>query len=285
MEIVTPYKSEDGITFYISNDGKQTGISIVGLERLLGLDPRSCLFTKSQNKLLWRMSIGDDPLETDPECLKPLWGKVFEPTAVGSDGARIVRSQTMVAIIEYYAFDRNNPVAKHSFRAFANIGVDNWIKQTVNYTVDEKQNEMLNMLRQLHQDMQIVKTKVEKLERLDGITVTLYPGAKHINDGLSSTNQLMLMDDRLYSAKDWLASKGVKLTHGGYISFGHLVAQTYKTLTGKNPQVKYKTSPRKNKPGKTVKAKEGWGYRNIDFYIMEAAYEKFKKKMLWKIEE
>ena len=88
----------------------------------------------------------------------------------------------------------------------------------------------------------------------------------------------MLMDGNIYSAKDWLMSKGVNLTRGGYISFGHLVAQTYKTLTGKNPQVKYKTSPRKNKPGKTVRAKEGWGYRNIDFYIMEAAYEKFKQK-------
>lgn len=220
------------------------------------------------------------PRETIPEPLQPIWGKVFNPSALGSDGARIVNSEAMVGIIEYYAFDRKNDIAKHSYRAFAKIGADNWIKQTVNYTVNEKQDEMLNMLRQLHQDMQIVKTKVEKLERLDGITVTLYPGAKHINDGLSSTNKLMLMDDHLYSAKDWLTSKGVKLTHGGYISFGHLVAQTYKTLTGKNPQVKYKTIPRKNKPGKTVKAKEGWGYRNIDFYIMEAAYEKFKIKML-----
>lgn len=239
----------------------------------------------ARDKLLWRMSIEDDPLENDPECLKPLWGKVFDTTVVGSDGAKIVRSQAMVSIIEYYAFDKNNPIAKHSFRAFANIGVDNWIKQTVNYTVDEKQDEMLNMLRLLHQDMQIVKTKVEKLERLDGITVTLYPGAKHINDGLASTNQLMLMDNCLYSGKDWLTSKGVKLTRGGYISFGHLVAQTYKTLTGKNPQIKYVTKPRKNKPNKTVKVKEGWGYRNIDFYIMEAAYEKFKDKMFPNIED
>jgi len=26
MDIVTPVKSDNGITFYISNDGKQTGI-------------------------------------------------------------------------------------------------------------------------------------------------------------------------------------------------------------------------------------------------------------------
>lgn len=283
MDIVTPYKSEDGITFYISNDGKQTGVSISGLERLLGLTDNGTLFS-GKNKLLDDCQ-NNTLRETIPESLQPIWGKVFNPSAVGLDGAKIINSEAMVGIIEYYAFEKNNQIAKHSYRAFAKIGADNWIKQTVSYTVNEKQDEMLNMLRLLHQDMQIVKTKVDKLERLDGITVTLYPGAKHINDGLASTNQLMLMDNCLYSGKDWLTSKGVKLTRGGYISFGHLVAQTYKTLTGKNPQIKYVTKPRKNKPNKTVKVKEGWGYRNIDFYIMEAAYEKFKDKMFPNIED
>lgn len=285
MEIVTPYRDENGITFYISNDGTETGISIAGLERLIGQESgNSRLFAVERNKLLNDMMLGNQR-ETIPECLEASWGKVFNPSGVGSDGAKIITENAATDIIEYYAFDKNNKIARHSYRCFARQGFNRWVKEITHFTVEEKENEILNTLRRLDQNMEIVKTKVEKLERLDGITVTLYPGAKHINDGLSSTNQLMLMDDRLYSAKDWLTSKGVNLTHGGYISFGHLVAQTYKTLTGKNPQIKYKTRPRKNKPGKTVKAKEGWGYRNIDFYIMEAAYEKFKKKMLWKIEE
>lgn len=283
MDIVTPVKSDNGITFYISNDGKQTGISISGLERLLGLSEKGSLFS-GKNKLMEDCQNGT-PRETIPESLQPIWGKVFNPSALGSDNAMIITEEAAVTIISYYAIERKNITATKSLFLFAKQGFNCWVKEITHFTVEEQDNEILRTLRKLDQNLEIVKTKVEKLERLDGITVTLYPGAKHINDGLASTNQLMLIDDCLYSGKDWLTSKGVKLTRGGYISFGHLVAQTYKTLTGKNPQIKYVTKPRKNKPNKTVKVKEGWGYRNIDFYIMEAAYEKFKDKMFPNIED
>jgi len=38
-------------------------------------------------------------------------------------------------------------------------------------------------------------------------------------------------------------------------------------------------------PAKQYQNLYNWGYRNIDFYIMEAAYEKFKDKMFPNIED
>lgn len=275
MEIITPYKNEDGITFYISNDGKETGISIAGLERLLGLESNSRLFTKSQNKLMWRMVEEDSPLENDPKCLKPLWGKVFNPNGVGSDGAKIIRSEVMVAIIEYYAFERNNPVAKHSYRAFAKIGVDTWIKESTGYALEDKYDNLLGLVQELLTEVKVVRYKVDKLDKLESTMVTLYPGARHITEGWSNGDKT-LSDDNIYTIKDWLQLNDVTLDKSSYHSLALLAAETYRTLTGKNPVIKYKDIV--TKKGRKNKMKVGNGYKLIDFYILEAAFKKLLSK-------
>jgi len=274
MEIITPYKDQSGITFYISNDGTETGISVRGLERLLGFSERGSLFG-GKNKLMEDCQL-DTPRESIPESLQTVWGKVFNRFATGSDGAKIVRSEAMLAIIEYYAFERNNDVAKHSFRSIAKLGADSWIKEITGFAVNNETNKIQEKTEKLIGKIDGLLTRIEKIEQTEALTVTIYPGISHITEGLSNSNFLMLENKTLYTAKEWLESKGFKLTHGDYVSFGHLVAQTYKTLTGKDPKIKYKTTTYKGKP---KKIKDGWGYQNIDYYIMEAAFEKFKVRL------
>lgn len=271
MEIITPYKNEDGITFYISADGKTTGFSIRGLNRLIFNRDSGDLFS---SKLLSDMVNGVDR-EDIPESLQSRWGKVFTEDAKGSDGAKIVNSKTAVAIIEYYAFDKNNKVAQHTYRAFANIGVDTWIKQITGYIVQDKYGELLPLVQELLTEVKVVRYKVDKLDKLESTMVTLYPGARHITEGWSNGDKT-LSDDNIYTIKDWLQLNDIKLDKSSYHSLALLAAETYRTLTGKNPVIKYKDIV--TKKGRKNKMKVGNGYKLIDFYILEAAFKKLLSK-------
>ena len=134
------------------------------------------------------------------------------------------------------------------------------------------------MMQKVLDEVKEVRVKVEKLDRMEGTMVTWYPGAKHITEGWSSEeNKHLLGDKNIYTTKDWLNLNNISLDKGSYHSFSLLTAETYRTLTGKEPSIKYKPYKRKN--GKMSKQKEGNGYKIIDFYILEACYKKLCSKV------
>lgn len=274
IERIQPVKSDDGIVFYISADGKQTGISISGLERLLGFVERGSLLD-GRNKLL-EDCVNSTPRQDIPNELQPIWGNVFNPRMTGTDGAKIITEEAAVAIITYYAITRKNVAAMHSLSVFAQKGFNRWVKEVTHYALEDNRNEIIDMLNCLMFEMKDLKIKVEKLDRLEGTTVRLFPDLHHINNGITALHPELLEDGAIYSPRDWLRLKAIELDQPTYRAFALLVSETYKTLTGRKPNDKYKKVKRKDK---LVTQREGYGYKLKDFDILEAAFKKLLEKV------
>ena len=109
------------------------------LARLCGVTERA-LF--ADGRIVAKLSQEDTRTKDAPECLKEHQGKVFETELKGDSGqgvlANIVNSDAAAAIIEYYAYESKaaNETAKKSFRAFAKLGIERWIKDLTGYKVE-----------------------------------------------------------------------------------------------------------------------------------------------------
>lgn len=275
IEIVPPRKSEDGIVFYVSADGKKTGISIAGLEQLIGLKPYSVLFQEKRYPTFYRMSINAPQREIESKWLKPAWGNVFDPSLKGSDGAKIVMAKAATCIIKEYAFAKQNEIAVNSLDTFVDKGFDSWVKEVVNYSSEPTLNgELLDTLKQMNGKLDAVSAKVSKWDKIEGITATIYPGMKLLNDALSMTDvDKLLPSGDLYTTREWLSMKGIIVDKSTFYSFSRQAADTYKTMTGNRPKAKYSVSPR---TGRQVK--DGNGYKVVDFVILESAWQAFVTK-------
>jgi len=270
-EIVPPTKASNGITFYISSNGKRTGISQSGLARLCGLGDRANIFKEYQNKMLHELSNGTIGWEKCPDCLKPFIGKVFEEAVKGSDNAIVVSEDAAVAIIEYYAFEKEDETARHSYRKFASKGFNTWVKEITGYAAGEQSIQLLETVQEVLAEVKGLKSQVAESNRLKSITTTIYPGLDGINSNLSEEGSQKLLESKdLYTANDWLSLKGIILNKSDKHRFAMICSDTYLTFTRSRPQIKYK--PRINKDGTAKSVKEGNGYRIVDFHILEAAY-------------
>lgn len=275
IEIVPPMMSDDGIVFYVSATGTQTGVSQRGLIRLIGYQTTSAdIFSKS--KLLTDMRDGA-VREDIPECLKDSWGKVFCQSLKGSDGALIIDSEAAVAIIEYFAIEKDNEIAKISLRKFSRKGFDTWVKEVVNFATEPTLNsQLLEALKQMSDKLDSVASKVSKWDKIEGVTATVYPGMKMMNDSLSVADiSKLLPTNELFTVREWLTMKGIVVDKATLYSFARQAADTYKTMTGKRPASKTSTSKTTGKG-----QRNGNGYRVVDFTILQTAWETFINKNL-----
>lgn len=268
IEIVAPSKSEDGIVFYVSADGSKTGISVSGLERLLGLQPTGQLLT-GRSLILTDMA-NNAPRESVPKSLKATWGNVFTPHVKGSDGARIVSSKAASCVIKYYAFEKGSEKAMHSLDQFLDIGFETWVKEITNFTTSNQETELLEAVKQLIPEVKRLNAKAEKWDRIEGITATVYPGMHSLNQGFGIENdQLTLESKALYTAVEWLAMRGYVVDKSTKHAFCLQASDTYLTMTGKRPPDKYVTKHTR-RGSRSVKV--GKGYKMLDFHILEVAW-------------
>lgn len=268
LTTVTP-KIVNDIEFYVSASGKECGVSKNGLSRLCGVH-RNALYTLLD--LIDQYNPQDN--KPVPKLLEPLINNIYLRTVKSEKGAHIISSYTAALIIQYYAYESKaaNETAKISLSKFAARGIDSWIKEVTQFT--EKGN-----------DSALEKTLIEMMGRLDSIsvlseryyklvrtTVEFYPGLNHINDQIVDSDDMSLESADLYTVKEWLDTKKLTITNTQFRSLCLLTSQTYKTLTGKEPKVKYR--PYMRKDGTATTQKVGLAYKERDFHILEAAYLK-----------
>lgn len=277
IEIVSPMMSDDGIVFYVSANGTKTGVSVSGLERLIGLTPYSVMFQEKRYPTFYRMSTNAPQRENESKWLKPAWGKVFDPSIKGSDGARIVMAKAATCIIKEYAFGKKNEIAMNSLDNFLEKGFDTWVKEVVNFATEPTLNsQLLEALKQMNDKLDSVAAKVTKWDKIEGVTATVYPGMKQMNDSLSVADiSKLLPTNELFTVREWLTMKGVVVDKSTLYSFARQAADTYKTMTGNRPKSKTSTSKTTGK-GK----RDGNGYRVVDFTILQTAWETFVNKNL-----
>lgn len=244
---------KDGIEFYVSNDGEQTGMSIRGLARCCGVQRQSILgflegVGKSANKIL-----------------KPFGSNLFiDQEGVGNieNNATIVKSEVCARVIQYYAYESKNAAnetAKNTLCKFAIIGIDNWIKdlmgfdnktKTIHYgEINSKLDKLLSVVVQQKDEIDKITNTLNEMKPIveeyntvqNGIRAT-FRGLETVIDHVKN-EQYILPSGNLYTLSEWLQTKDVTLGHGSLRKLGRTVAETFKTCTVAQPKKKNYLKP------------------------------------------
>lgn len=211
-------KEVNGIEFYVSNDGKQVGVSQNGLARLCGVTPQ----TISQRII---KPLQEPSAKLPGESLELLRSGGFNPKLNGQ--VLLIDSSSAAAIITYYAFESRNKTqeAKFSLRKFASMGMETWIKQIVGFAESASDDKLLGMMQELMSEVKELRADVKDLRDFKRATVTL-PGLQQQFDGYA--HQESSLDSAPFTLSDWLKTKGITLDNGTMKSFGRRVAELYK---------------------------------------------------------
>jgi hypothetical protein len=238
--IVVNPTTVDEIEFYVSNDGTYTGMSQTGLAKLCGVGESTV------RGLLNKLGSQQNP----PESLKTITGKESWVRTSAPNNAQIVPSHICAEIIYYYAFESKvaNDNAKYSFKKFATIGIDNWIKQITGYVESDSNKEVLSCLHQLIGDVAELKETSKAYHTLKGTTTKVFPGLNKMLDELEVEDEFLELepDIKEMTATEWLKSKGITFDTPQKRRFALLLSETYKTTVGKDA----KKVNRKSKDGK-----------------------------------
>lgn len=107
----------------MSADGNVAGCSRPAIGILCGITSQSI------TKLIDTCSQELPPTSEIPKSLKALLEQPFYPQLEGTNGAKILKEEACVAIIEYYAYlsPYKSDVAVFSYRKFVAMGWHNWV--------------------------------------------------------------------------------------------------------------------------------------------------------------
>jgi len=259
-------KDVDGIEFYVSTDGGQTGMSISGLARCCGVASSTLRGVLD--------SVGGG--STTIEKLKPFADKTFIDLRGGGseNNAKIIPSELCATIITYYAFESKNAkndIAKETLSKFAAIGIDSWIKKLTNFTKDDALDDVRESLSVILSEIKDLKQITTKYNKMKDYTSTTFPGLNGMLNELEDDEKLYLAGEvsKGITLSQWLYRKGITLNQGGIQKFGRLVSDTYQSCSHREPD----RGNRKNPNGKyscNVKI-----YKENEFPLLDMAWAKF----------
>ncbi len=267
IEIVKP-SIVNGIEFYVSADGTQSGVSQRGLARLCGV---------AENSI---RNIVNVPRKDKPsKALESFVGNVFHCDMTSDQGAKIITTDAATDIIFYYAFQSSatNDMAKFSAREFAKQGMHNWIKQITGFSATDNNHMLTTTLNQLQNNINILTAEMREWRTVRRVADDHMEGVNILIEEINRNEEYKQLenDERTYTMAEWLAEhKGVtELSRGDAIKIGRSVAQTYKSLRQYKPRQmsRYYRSRRTNKPN----SKRLAVYTQEDFPILEVAYNEF----------
>lgn len=237
IEIVTPVE-HDGIELYVSSDSKESGMSCRGLSRFIGVS-RNAIVNTVLNKL-------EDPDNSDlPESLKPFAGNAYTRSFIGENNggqSSIIPSKTCEAIIFYYAFEstRVNKEAKQSainaYRKFAQYGLHQWICNAVGVIEKRDDDELLGLVKEVLTEVKELRQVATEYKVIREKTTTYLPGADYLLDEIKDSNCLPACDNYAVSLEGWLFEKGVQLSEKQFRRLAHIVCDTYRSLTKRDPE-------------------------------------------------
>jgi hypothetical protein len=267
-ELVSPVIAENGVEFYISNDGSRSGISQVGLARLCGVTEASI-----------RNLIGSSRSGSTSKALQSFEGDVFHTELVSEQQAKIITTEAATEIIFYYAFDSRavNETAKFSAMKFAKQGMHNWIKEiskfsanSDNNSLNETMNTLISSVNALTKEVRDWKTVKRVADsRMDGINILVDEIVRREAEKEDIfTPKELAGDIPNWSLAEWLLEfRGTTLSKGKMSGLGRMTCETYKSLKQKDPLKDYRIV-NGNKSLVSV-------YTKDDFAILQVAYSKF----------
>lgn len=253
----------DDIEFYVSSDLDISGLSISGVARLAGVDRKT---------ISHLVNLLDDPGDkTVVKSLQPFVGKVFTPGAIGVNNAKIVNAKAASRIIRYYAYESKqacNEIAKNSYDKFAEIGIDNWIKNIVGVGNENNNNKVIELLGTLIEKVDRLETVTTEYKNIRGNTSVVFPNLDKMLEELKEEELPQLTSGAEISLNQWLLTKGMMLDRSSKHRLSLLVSEKYKTTTGKKPNKKtIKIGKGRYQPNTCV-------YKEEEFPILEMSLRK-----------
>ena len=237
IEKVSPTK-QDGIEFYCSANGEETGMSHSGLFKFVGI-PR----TTGQRLIGLNYSGAQHVF---PESLER-WNTVsiFHTNIVGvkdttdAQSGRIIKAEFCADFCSYIAYEYNggNKVARYSLKKFASSGIKNFIHELSGFKTvspSSEMNQILSILGGMQTQISDMSTKLDKAQGYFKATVS-YPGLEAwLNDDTIEEDTLCLpeSDQSWYTIEEACTQLFPNITFekGTRISIGMMVAATWKSM-------------------------------------------------------
>jgi hypothetical protein len=257
----------NGINFYVSADGKESGMSKKGLSNLSGVSHQTI------GRLIKLVAEGlPENMDKIPERLIPHSKTAVTRCQSSVASADIIPSNFCSDIIKYYAFDLKNEVALYSCEKFMDMGVDNWIKKVVGFSESIESSPLLNALNEnmgkLRVEMQDLKEIATRTEGYRRATVSL-PLLEKWMDSLSDEAAAKILEpaQQLYTVKEAIDKMfpGLILDKTSMKKLALKVGQTINALSDR-PNLKKKT---KNSRGYDMEVN---GYSEVQLPLIRLCY-------------
>lgn len=231
----------DSIEYYVSDDAKESGMSISGLARLIGVSDTTI------RKL--NLQVLKEQYKDDEYSLKILSNGLFTPELEAPNNAKIIKSELCALIINYFAYDsvkikeEVRQQARFVYRKVATKGIHKWICETVGIIEDKNEQQLISqfqeMLLPLIAEIKESKQVAKEFKAIRQHTDTYMPGVSELMDNINETPLLSETLDGYISLEGWLFKKGITLTDTKFRSLARQVADTYKSLTKKDPEKRH----------------------------------------------
>lgn len=248
----------DGIEFYVSSDGTQTGVSIAGLARLCGVSYGTMHKTLLN---LQKPAIAYEP----PKSLEPLLGEVFHLSLEGEKGATIVKDSAAARIVRYYAYDSKaaNTTAQFSLDKFLEKGFNTWVKEVVGYNESGDIVGLMSTMQEVLGELKELRIETKEYKSIKKTSETTMPGLDALMKELAYPDKTLAPGEKKVNLAEWLQeSKGiVDMEKSAKFRFAYLVSATYKSITKRDPSFE-------NRPTRTMV------FAPIEFPILQIAFNK-----------
>jgi hypothetical protein len=232
MTEITSYEN-NGILFYVNQDGSECGISRTGLAKLTGISARSL------GRLITVMGGGTaDTKQEMPVSLIPCREMAVTLRRSSINNADVIPSKMCVAILKYYAFEQKNDVALYSCSKFMDIGIDSWIKDVVGFSNSDKSMALLESINATMGKLMVKVTRLEEIEEETAgyrkATVTMPLLEKWMNELTEEAKAKVLAPaEELFTIKEAVAIEfvGTVFSNTVYKKLALKVGQTIAALT------------------------------------------------------
>jgi hypothetical protein len=139
-------------------------------------------------------------------------------------------------------------VAQTAYRKFAQIGLHEWIKKTVGVIERHDAEELKAMMFQILNKMDSLEKVTTEYKAIRQKTTTHYVGMNQLLTDLQQENNLLEpCADGSLSLEGYLHKNGVTLSKSKFKSLAIMVGQSYKSLTGTEPEKAHFTIDGKTK--------------------------------------
>jgi hypothetical protein len=281
---IKPFVTEEGIELYATDT--ECGMSFKGLGRFCGVDSARISEIVS--------AFGDgEMLKARPaalialresETLKPFVGNnPFLETQIVQGfekNAKVLKSEVVAAICEYYAFEKNNETARFSYRKFAKLGIESWIRKTTGHeqpsAVALSSEQMATMLLQSQEaiiklQQQVIETQAENAEHIKYLSKATInaPGLENIMEMAQEVDTVVRPFEREnWTLAEWMwDTKEIQLEGKMFKRFVSKVHGAYKAIRHEEPKKAYR--PQVNNPKKNAHMQV---YTDKDFGILQQCY-------------